>query len=165
MVALNPKALEQADALDAERRAGRVRGPLHGIPIVLKDNYATADMPTTAGSLALAGFRRGRDAFMVKKLRDAGAVPSPARPISRARVRHHHDQLRRWTDAQSLRSDAQPWRLERWNRGSGCREFCRRGNGHRYLRIDQKSLVGEQPVGTPGHDRFVEPGRDRPARP
>jgi Asp-tRNA(Asn)/Glu-tRNA(Gln) amidotransferase A subunit family amidase len=74
MIALNPKALEQADALDAERRAGRVRGPLHGIPIVVKDNYATADMPTTAGSLALAGFQTGRDAFMVKKLRDAGAV-------------------------------------------------------------------------------------------
>jgi amidase len=74
MIALNPKALEQADALDAERRAGRVRGPLHGIPIVVKDNYATADMPTTAASLALAGFLTGRDAFMVKKLRDAGAV-------------------------------------------------------------------------------------------
>jgi len=74
MVALNPHALEQADALDAERRAGRVRGPLHGIPIVVKDNYATADMPTAAGSLALAGFQTGRDAFMVKKLRDAGAV-------------------------------------------------------------------------------------------
>jgi amidase len=74
MVALNAKALEQADALDAERRAGRVRGPLHGIPIVVKDNYATADMPTTAGSLALAGFQTGRDAFMVKRLRDAGAV-------------------------------------------------------------------------------------------
>ena len=74
MIALNPKALEQADALDAERRAGRVRGPLHGIPIVVKDNYATADMPTTAGSLALAGFQTGRDAFLVKKLRDAGAV-------------------------------------------------------------------------------------------
>src|SRR3954470_9973590 len=74
MIALNPKALEEADALDAERRAGRVRGPLHGIPIVVKDNYASADMPTTAGSLALAGFETGRDAFMVKKLRDAGAV-------------------------------------------------------------------------------------------
>ena len=74
MIALNPKALEAADALDAERRAGHVRGPLHGIPIVVKDNYATADMPTTAGSLALAGFQTGRDAFMVKKLRDAGAV-------------------------------------------------------------------------------------------
>ena len=73
-ILVNPRALEAADALDAERRAGKVRGPLHGIPIVLKDNYATADMPTTAGSLALEGFQTGRDAFMVKKLRDAGAV-------------------------------------------------------------------------------------------
>src|SRR3954447_22158045 len=74
MIALNPRALDEADALDAERRAGRVRGPLHGIPIVVKDNYATAGMPTTAGTLALAGFQTGRDAFMVKKLKDAGAV-------------------------------------------------------------------------------------------
>jgi Asp-tRNA(Asn)/Glu-tRNA(Gln) amidotransferase A subunit family amidase len=74
IIVLNPNALAEANALDAERRAGHVRGPLHGIPIVVKDNYATADMPTTAGSLALAGFQTGRDAFMVKKLRDAGAV-------------------------------------------------------------------------------------------
>jgi len=73
-IALNPRALEVAAALDAERRAGRVRGPLHGIPIVVKDNYATVDMPTTAGSLALEGFETKRDAFMVKKLRDAGVV-------------------------------------------------------------------------------------------
>jgi len=73
-ITVNPHALETADALDAERRAGRLRGPLHGIPIVIKDNYATADMPTTGGSLALEGFETGRDAFMVKKLRDAGAV-------------------------------------------------------------------------------------------
>jgi Asp-tRNA(Asn)/Glu-tRNA(Gln) amidotransferase A subunit family amidase len=74
MIALNPKALDEAAALDAERRAGRVRGPLHGIPIVVKDNYITQDMPTTAGNKALEGFMAGRDAFMVKKLRDAGAV-------------------------------------------------------------------------------------------
>jgi amidase len=74
MIALNPKALDEAAALDAERRAGRVRGPLHGIPIVVKDNYVTEDMPTTGGSKALEGFMPGRDAFMVKKLRDAGAV-------------------------------------------------------------------------------------------
>jgi Asp-tRNA(Asn)/Glu-tRNA(Gln) amidotransferase A subunit family amidase len=72
--ALNPRALEIAEALDAERRAGKVRGPLHGVPIAVKDNYATVDMPTTGSSLALAGFQTGRDAFMVKKLRDAGAV-------------------------------------------------------------------------------------------
>jgi amidase len=74
MIALNPQALDAANALDRERAGGRVRGPLHGIPIVVKDNFETADMPTTGGSLALAGFRTGRDAFVVRKLRDAGAV-------------------------------------------------------------------------------------------
>jgi Asp-tRNA(Asn)/Glu-tRNA(Gln) amidotransferase A subunit family amidase len=73
-IMLNPKALETADALDAERRTKGPRGMLHGIPIVVKDNYVTEGMPTTGGSKALAGFESGRDAFMVKKLRDAGVV-------------------------------------------------------------------------------------------
>jgi amidase len=74
MIARNPRAVEEAAALDRERQAGHVRGPLHGIPVVVKDNYATADMPTTGGSVALAGFETGRDAFQVRKLREAGAV-------------------------------------------------------------------------------------------
>src|SRR5262245_7126484 len=72
MIVVNPKALDAAAALDRERSSGRVRGPLHGIPILIKDNFETADMPTTAGSIALAGFETRRDAFQVKKLRDAG---------------------------------------------------------------------------------------------
>jgi amidase len=72
---INPDALATADRLDAERKAGRVRGPLHGIPILLKDNIATADrMMTTAGSLALVGATPPKDAFIVTRLRDAGAV-------------------------------------------------------------------------------------------
>lgn len=75
MLDLNPEALEIADRLDAERRAGKVRGPLHGIPIVIKDNIATADrMTTTAGALALEGSIAPRDAFVVQQLREAGAV-------------------------------------------------------------------------------------------
>ena len=74
LIAMNPHVLEIADALDRERAAGRVRGPLHGIPIVVKDNYETIDMPTTGGTIALTGFMTGRDAFQVKRLRDAGAV-------------------------------------------------------------------------------------------
>jgi amidase len=71
----NPEALAIADALDAERRSKGVRGPLHGIPILLKDNVATADrMTTTAGSLALAGCIAPRDAFVARRLREAGAV-------------------------------------------------------------------------------------------
>ena len=74
VITLNPKALEQARALDAERKAGKVRGPLHGIPIVLKDNFDTYDLPTTAGSQLLQGSIPPDDAFVVKKLRDAGVI-------------------------------------------------------------------------------------------
>jgi amidase len=71
----NPEALAIADALDAERKAGRARGPLHGIPILVKDNIDTADrMSTSAGSLALAGSRAARDAFIIERLRAAGAI-------------------------------------------------------------------------------------------
>ena len=72
---VNPDALNIADSLDQERKAGRLRGPLHGIPILLKDNIDTADrMTTTAGSLALEGSIPLQDAFIAAKLRAAGAV-------------------------------------------------------------------------------------------
>ncbi|HYW31264.1 MAG TPA: amidase family protein [Gemmatimonas sp.] len=74
LIRINPKARAEAAALDAERRAGRVRGSLHGIPVIIKDNYDTHDMPTSGGSLALANSQPARDAFVVKRLRDAGAV-------------------------------------------------------------------------------------------
>ena len=75
VIETNPEALAIADRLDAERKAGRTRGPLHGIPILLKDNIATADrMMTTAGSLALAGVTPPKDAFIVARLRGAGVV-------------------------------------------------------------------------------------------
>lgn len=71
---LNPKALEQARALDAERKAKGKRSLLHGIPVVLKDNFDTFDLPTTGGSILLEGSVPPDDAFVVKKLREAGAV-------------------------------------------------------------------------------------------
>ena len=74
VMTLNPKALEQARALDAERRTKGRRSPLHGIPVVLKDNYDTFDMPTTGGSVLLEGSIPSKEAFVVKKLRDAGAI-------------------------------------------------------------------------------------------
>src|SRR5919108_3944277 len=75
VIELNPDALEIADNLDAERKAGKARGPLHGIPILIKDNIDTADrMQTTAGSLALEGHIAAKDAFIVKQLRKAGAL-------------------------------------------------------------------------------------------
>ena len=75
VIAVNPDALDQARALDAEREAGRVRGPLHGIPVLIKDNVETRDpVATTAGSLALKDNVTGRDAPVVAELRKAGAV-------------------------------------------------------------------------------------------
>jgi amidase len=75
ILALNPAALSIARALDQQRKAGKVLGPLHGIPIVVKDNIETADpVPTTAGSWALAGSLRSADAPLVKRLRAAGAI-------------------------------------------------------------------------------------------
>jgi len=74
MLYINPNALEQAASLDRERASSEARGPLHGIPVVLKDNYDTRDMPTTAGAMALAGFVPPDDGYQVRKLREAGAV-------------------------------------------------------------------------------------------
>jgi len=75
VIEVNPEALAIADKLDQERKAKGPRGPLHGIPILIKDNIATRDrMMTTAGSLALLGARPPKDAFVVKRLREAGAV-------------------------------------------------------------------------------------------
>jgi amidase len=74
LMILNPNALREAEALDRERAAKGPRSPLHGIPVIVKDNYGTADMQTTAGTMALLGFVPSSDAFQVRKLREAGAV-------------------------------------------------------------------------------------------
>jgi Asp-tRNA(Asn)/Glu-tRNA(Gln) amidotransferase A subunit family amidase len=75
LIVIHPRALAIADSLDAEfRRTGRLSGPLHGIPVIVKDNYDTADLPTTAGSASLAGSIPPDDAFQVRKIREAGAI-------------------------------------------------------------------------------------------
>lgn len=74
IIELNPDALTDADLLDRERRDGAVRGPMHGIPVLIKDNIDAAGMVNSAGSIALADHRPARDAFLVTQLRDAGAV-------------------------------------------------------------------------------------------
>jgi len=73
-ITINPRALEDADERDRERRAGRVRGPLHGIPVALKDNIHTTNMPTTGGALAFAALVPPYEATLTRQLRDAGAV-------------------------------------------------------------------------------------------
>ncbi|HEU0004548.1 MAG TPA: amidase family protein [Terriglobia bacterium] len=74
VITVNPKAIEEAEERDRERAQGRIRGPLHGIPIALKDNIHTTDMPTTGGSLAFDGLVPPYEATLSKNLRDAGAI-------------------------------------------------------------------------------------------
>ena len=73
-LAVNPRALQEADALDRERAQGKLRGPLHGIPVALKDNIHTTDMPTTGGALAFAGYVPPYEATLTKNLKAAGAI-------------------------------------------------------------------------------------------
>ncbi|HKZ08223.1 MAG TPA: amidase family protein [Methylomirabilota bacterium] len=73
-ITVNPRILEEADALDRERAQGRVRGPLHGIPIALKDNIHTMDMPTTGGAVAFEGYRPPYEATITRLLREGGAL-------------------------------------------------------------------------------------------
>ena len=73
-ISINPHALDEADALDRERRQGQVRGPLHGIPVALKDNIQTTHMPTTGGALVFAGLVPPYEATLTKRLRDGGAI-------------------------------------------------------------------------------------------
>src|SRR5277367_2838010 len=73
-IAINPNALKEAEQLDRERAQGEVRGPLHGIPIALKDNVHTTDMPTTGGALAFAGYTPPYEATLTRNLRAAGAI-------------------------------------------------------------------------------------------
>ena len=73
-LAINPRALQEADALDRERAQGKIRGPLHGIPVALKDNIHTTDMPTTGGALAFAGYVPPYEATLTRNLKAAGAI-------------------------------------------------------------------------------------------
>ncbi|MGH7618682.1 MAG: amidase family protein, partial [Gemmatimonadaceae bacterium] len=74
VITVNPRALAIADSLDRERAAGHIRGPLHGIPVALKDNIHTTDMPTTGGALAFAGLVPPYEATLTKNLEAAGAI-------------------------------------------------------------------------------------------
>jgi len=92
VIETNPEALDIAEKLDRERKARGPRGPLHGIPVLIKDNIATRDrMMTTAGSLALVGAQAPKDSFVAKKLREAGAVILGKTNLSEwANIRSNH---------------------------------------------------------------------------
>lgn len=117
VIALNPNALNDARALDAERAAGHVRGPLHGIPVLIKDNIETADpIPTTAGSLALAQNVTARDAPLVARLRAAGAVILGKTNLSEWANIRSSDSTSGWSAAGGLTRN--PYALDRSACGS-----------------------------------------------
>jgi amidase len=117
VIELNPQALEIAGALDEERKAKGPRGPLHGIPVLLKDNIATGDrMSTSAGSLALDGVRAPRDAHLVQRLRDAGALVLGKTNLSEwANIRSSHS-TSGWSARGGLTRN--PYALDRNTSGS-----------------------------------------------
>ena len=136
VIEINPGALAIAEALDRERKAKGPRGPLHGIPVLIKDNIGTHDrMMTAAGSLALLGSVPPRDAFVAQRLREAGAVISgqnQSQRVGQHSLQPFFERLERArrANAQSLRAGPQSLRVEfRLWRGRG-REPLRRGGGN-----------------------------------
>ncbi|MDX1945978.1 MAG: amidase [Pirellulaceae bacterium] len=117
VIELNPDALKIADELDRERQEGGPRGPLHGVPILLKDNIDTADkMATTAGSLALVGARPPADAFLVRRLRRAGAVFLGKTNLSEWANLRSNRSTSGWSGRGGLTRN--PWALDRNTSGS-----------------------------------------------
>jgi len=155
VIALNQMALETARVLDAERKAGKVRGPLHGIPIVLKDNFDTFDLPTTAGSQLLAGSIPVDDAYVVKKLRDAGAIILAKVNLSEfagggGSVSGAKDPA---VIKKSPRSYPRPVRLLRRHRCRDRRRLRAIRHGHRYRRLGARSVVRQRPRRPEAHAR------------
>ena len=142
VIAINPDALAQAKALDAERRAGRVRGPLHGIPILVKDNIETADpVATTAGSLALDANLTRRDAPIIAQLRRAGAVILGKTNLSEwANIRSTRS-MSGWSAVGGLVRN--PYALDRTACGSSSRDRARRSR-----RASPRRAIGTETDGS-----------------
>ena len=153
VIELNPDALAIADAMDAERKAKGPRGPMHGVPVLIKDNIGTADrMMTTAGSLALLGFTPAKDSGVAQRLRESGRRDSgqdePER-VGQFPVEPFFERMERArrADSQSLFTRSQSVRIE-FRLGSGGRcESLRGDGGLGDGRLDCVSCIGERSGG------------------
>jgi hypothetical protein len=146
---INPRALEIAAELDRERQARGPRGPLHGVPVLPKDNVETADrMMTTAGSLALEGWYSPTDASLAARLRAAGAVILGKTNLSEwANFRSTHSSSGwsgRGGQTEILRTGSNTVRIELRIGGRGGRQPVRRCGGHRDRRLDRQSGFGQR---------------------
>src|SRR6266478_2670590 len=144
VIEVNPDALALAEASDRERKEKGARGPLHGIPVLIKDNIDTADkMMTTAGSLALVGSKPPKDSVVAQKLREAGAVIIGKTNLSE------------WANIRSRHSTSG------WSGRGGFGEFLRGGDRHGDGRVDCVPVFGEWVGGDQAYGRVGEPQRDR----
>ena len=165
VIAINPRAASDARELDRERRERGPRGPLHGVPVLLKDNFDTADMPTTGGSLALVGIVPSQDAYQVRMLRRAGAVLL-------GKVNLHELALGLTSVSSYGGQTLNPYDLTRAPGGSSggsgvaaCRVLRRVHDGYRHERIDphpELSQLDRRPSSVAGS---VEPRRHHSVRP
>ena len=177
VICLSPTADEDARALDAERRAGRVRGPLHGVPLLIKDNIETDDgTPTTAGSLALIDNVTLRDAPVVRRLKDAGAVMLGKTNLSEwANFRSAHS-ISGWSAIGGLVKN--PYALDRSASGSSsgtgaaiAASLAAAGGRHRDRRLGDGAVLVRRPcrteadggagVAQPGDPDLAQPGHAR----
>ena len=147
VIRLNPNARSDATALDRERGERGARGPLHGIPVLVKDNYEVSGLTTSAGTVALAGWIPDQDAAVVRRPPGGWRGNSRHDQHARARPRHHNHRVDRRTDSEPLRSQAQSWRLERRNGRRDRVQLRRDRMGQRHMRLDP------DPCGTPEHVR------------
>jgi hypothetical protein len=163
IVMLNPRAREDAEALDRERAAKGPRGPLHGIPVLVKDNYDIAEMPTAAGSLGLATLRPAGDAFQVRKLREAGAVILGKTTMHELAAGITTDLIADRTDQEPVRPGPRSRRIERRHRRGRWRQLRRSRHGQRYVRIDQDSRSESESRRSARNTRALEPDWRCPA--
>ena len=140
------------------------RSPLHGIPVVLKDNFDTMDMPTTGGSVLLEGSIPPDDAFVVRKLRAAGAVIIGKANLSEFASGGAYSSLGGHT-LNPHDPDAKPLGIVRRHRCGGSGGLCGRRPWHRHGRFGARAIRREWGRRTEADARSVEPRRDHPARP
>ena len=171
VIELNPDALAIAQALDQERKAKGARGPLHGIPVLIKDNIDTADrMQTTAGSLALVGSRPAKDSFVAQKLREAGAVILGKTNLSEwANIRSSHS-VSGWSGRGGLTRN--PYALDRnpcgSSSGSGAAtaaNLCAAGRRYRNRWLGGVPVVRQWHCGDQADAGLDQPLRHHPYRP
>lgn len=163
VLTLNPDALSIAEALDQERAAKGPRGPLHGIPILVKDNFDTADMPTTAGCLCLKDSIPGKDAEQIAKLKEAGAIILGKTNLHEFAFGITTSKLPWRANEKSVRARPLSRRLQRRHRCGGRGQFRRSRPWDRHRRIDSHPVQLQQPGGHTPYGRFVQSRRHHPA--